>query len=57
MSKLVKVEIHYTGDQNTWFAVGFSDYGEFKLADYCILWIDWHQQTQLQVYIYIFFFF
>ncbi|KAF7378854.1 hypothetical protein HZH66_015088 [Vespula vulgaris] len=48
MSKLVKVEIHYTGDQNTWFAVGFSDYGEFKLADYCILWIDWHQQTQLQ---------
>ncbi|XP_014614419.1 PREDICTED: tyramine beta-hydroxylase [Polistes canadensis] len=47
-SKLVKVEIHYTGDQNTWFAIGFSDYGEFKPADYCILWTDWHQQTQLQ---------
>ncbi|KAI4495678.1 hypothetical protein M0802_008513 [Mischocyttarus mexicanus] len=47
-SQLVNVEIHYIGDQNTWFAVGFSDYGELKPADYCILWTDWHQQTQLQ---------
>lgn len=48
MSKLVKVEIHYTGDRNTWFAVGFSNYGELKPADYCILWCDWHQKIQLQ---------
>ncbi|XP_011167262.1 tyramine beta-hydroxylase [Solenopsis invicta] len=48
MNKLVIVEIHYVGNESSWFAIGFSDYGELKPADYCILWSDWHQQIHLQ---------
>lgn len=47
-SELIVAEVHYVGVDNTWFAIGFSDYGEPKPADYCILWIDWHRQVQLQ---------
>ncbi|XP_011307313.1 tyramine beta-hydroxylase [Fopius arisanus] len=39
----VVVEVHYSGEEFSWFAVGFSDRGEVKPSDYCILWIDWHR--------------
>ncbi|XP_017887322.1 tyramine beta-hydroxylase [Ceratina calcarata] len=48
MSETIIAEIHYVGADNTWFAIGFSNYGELKSADYCVLWIDWHRQIQLQ---------
>ncbi|EFN73526.1 Tyramine beta-hydroxylase [Camponotus floridanus] len=48
MNELVVVEIHYIGNDSSWFAIGFSDYGELKPADYCVLWPDWHQQIHLQ---------
>lgn len=47
--EMIVAEVHYTGADNTWFAVGFSNYGELKPADYCVLWVDWHRQVQLQV--------
>lgn len=49
MNEMIIAEVHYIGVDNTWFAIGFSDYGELKPADYCVLWIDWHRQIQLQV--------
>lgn len=49
MSEIIIAEVHYIGVDNTWFAIGFSNYGELKPADYCVLWIDWHRQIQLQV--------
>ncbi|KAL0125166.1 hypothetical protein PUN28_004359 [Cardiocondyla obscurior] len=49
MNKLITVEIHYIGNYSSWFAIGFSDYGEQKPADYCVLWSDWHQKVHLQV--------
>ncbi|XP_078044761.1 tyramine beta hydroxylase isoform X2 [Augochlora pura] len=48
MNELIVVEVHFAGVDNTWFAIGFSNYGELKPADYCILWIDWHRKIQLQ---------
>ncbi|KAL6436582.1 hypothetical protein ACFW04_004803 [Cataglyphis niger] len=48
MNELIVVEIHYVGNERSWFAIGFSDYGELKPADYCVLWPDWHQQIHLQ---------
>ncbi|KAH0954644.1 hypothetical protein HN011_004179 [Eciton burchellii] len=49
INELVVVEVHYmSNDSNDWFAIGFSDYGEQKPADYCILWPDWHRQVHLQ---------
>lgn len=48
-NELVVVEVHYIGENNSWFAIGFSDYGEQKPADYCVLWSDWHQQVHFQV--------
>ena len=47
--QLVQVEAHYYGESNSWFALGFSDYGNTKLADYCLLWTDWRGQHHLQV--------
>ncbi|XP_020290292.1 tyramine beta-hydroxylase isoform X2 [Pseudomyrmex gracilis] len=47
-NKSVNVEVHFVGNDSTWFAIGFSDYGELKPADYCVLWSDWRQQIQLQ---------
>ncbi|XP_046481129.1 tyramine beta hydroxylase isoform X1 [Neodiprion pinetum] len=44
----IMVEVHYVGEDNTWFAVGFSDYGEKSPADYCILWSGWHREINLQ---------
>lgn len=49
MNKQVIVEVHYVGNDSSWFAIGFSDYGELKPADYCVLWADWHLQIHLQV--------
>ncbi|KOX68655.1 Tyramine beta-hydroxylase [Melipona quadrifasciata] len=48
MNEIIIAEVHYIGVENAWFAIGFSDYGELKPADYCVLWIDWHRQIQLQ---------
>lgn len=49
MNELAVVEVHYVGDDSSWFAIGFSDYGERKPADYCVLWSDWRRQMHLQV--------
>ena len=43
-------EVHYAAEEYSWFAVGFSNYGELKPADFCILWIDWHRETHLEVF-------
>ncbi|XP_066588301.1 dopamine beta-hydroxylase-like [Prorops nasuta] len=48
ISKLIIAEVHYTAEENSWFALGFSDYGQLKPADYCVIWIDWHRQTRLE---------
>nr|XP_012142347.1 PREDICTED: tyramine beta-hydroxylase [Megachile rotundata] len=48
MSEVIIAEVHYKGTDNTWFAIGFSNYGELQPADYCVLWVDWHRQIQLQ---------
>ena len=32
-----------------WIAVGFSNYGEFDNADFCVFWIDWKGKAHLQV--------
>lgn len=49
ISELIIAEVHYVSEENSWFAIGFSDYGELKPADYCILWMDWHRDVKLQV--------
>ncbi|XP_043470851.1 tyramine beta-hydroxylase [Leptopilina heterotoma] len=41
-------EVHYVGEENSWFAIGFSNYGELKPADYCIIWMDWHRDVKIQ---------
>ncbi|XP_011493800.1 PREDICTED: tyramine beta-hydroxylase [Ceratosolen solmsi marchali] len=47
-SERIIAEVHYTGEENSWFAVGFSDYGKLRPADYCIFWTNWHRETHLQ---------
>ena len=32
-----------------WIAIGFSNYGEFDNADFCVFWIDWKGKAHLQV--------
>ena len=32
-----------------WIAVGFSNYGEFDNADFCVFWLDWKGKAHLQV--------
>ena len=32
-----------------WIAVGFSNYGDFDNADFCVFWIDWKGKAHLQV--------
>ncbi|CAD6205683.1 GSCOCG00009965001-RA-CDS [Cotesia congregata] len=46
--EMIQFEIHYTGKQSGWFAVGFSNRGELTLADYCVLWIDWHLKVHFE---------
>ncbi|XP_012275259.1 tyramine beta-hydroxylase isoform X2 [Orussus abietinus] len=48
MKEVMIAEVHYAGEENSWFALGFSNYGELYPADYCVLWHDWHRQVQLQ---------
>lgn len=45
----IVAEVHYAAEEYSWFAVGFSNYGELKPADYCVLWLDWHRETHLEV--------
>ncbi|XP_058796937.1 tyramine beta-hydroxylase [Phymastichus coffea] len=47
-SEQIAAEVHYAAEEYAWFAVGFSNYGEHKPADYCVLWVDWRRQTHLQ---------
>lgn len=47
--ELINVEIHYASDESSWFAIGFSERGDVKPADYCILWIDWRRGVHFQV--------
>ncbi|XP_001602880.1 tyramine beta-hydroxylase [Nasonia vitripennis] len=44
----IVAEVHYAAEEYSWFAVGFSNYGELKPADYCVLWVDWHRETHLE---------
>lgn len=32
-----------------WFALGWSDYGEFTAADFCVLFFTWDGKGYLQV--------
>lgn len=33
-----------------WIGIGFSDYGDPRNADLCILWADWRGRLYLQVF-------
>ncbi|KAK7604848.1 hypothetical protein V9T40_006034 [Parthenolecanium corni] len=46
--QFVKFEIHLPLRKWEWFAIGFSDYGEFYPADYCILWTGWKDGIKFQ---------
>jgi len=49
-SEQVDFEIHFkTTSKTQWLAVGFSDDGEIKPADYCLYWVDWKGQARLTV--------
>lgn len=41
--------VQFFGDNSSWFAIGFSEYGKLNPADYCIMWHDWHRETHFQV--------
>lgn len=47
--KFVTFEIHLSLRKWDWFAIGFSDYGEFYPADYCILWSNREWKTEFRV--------
>lgn len=47
--QFVKFEIHLPLRKWEWFAIGFSDYGEFYPADYCILWTGWKDGIKFEV--------
>lgn len=55
--KYVRFEIHLPLRKWDWFAIGFSDYGEFYPADFCILWSDRKWRTEFQVSFYFLKFF
>ena len=46
--EILNFEIHVSLPKNFWFAIGFSPYGELKLADFCILWTDWKNKIHFQ---------
>lgn len=48
---MIEVEIHYISEEHSWFAVGFSDHGDAKSSDYCVLWIDWRLTVHFDVII------
>lgn len=41
-------EVHVPLPENSWFAVGFSDYGDLYLADLCVFWVDWKRQFHFE---------
>ena len=43
----IHFEIHLLKTWN-WFAFGFSERGDFRPGDYCILWKNWKRQVQFQ---------
>ncbi|XP_069676915.1 tyramine beta-hydroxylase [Periplaneta americana] len=48
-TETVSVEVHSPAThKDLWVAVGFSDYGELKGADLCVLWRDWRGRTHFQ---------
>ncbi|EFN89747.1 Dopamine beta-hydroxylase [Harpegnathos saltator] len=40
--------VQFLGDNSSWFAIGFSDYGKLQPGDYCIMWHDWHREAHFQ---------
>ncbi|XKL67505.1 hypothetical protein PGB90_002996 [Kerria lacca] len=46
--KYVKFEVHSPLRVWEWFAIGFSDYGEFYPADYCVLWTGWKWRIKFE---------
>ena len=44
--RLQKIFLLFCSD---WIAIGFSSYGEFDNADFCVFWIDWKGKAHLQV--------
>ncbi|XP_014472863.1 PREDICTED: tyramine beta-hydroxylase isoform X1 [Dinoponera quadriceps] len=40
--------VQFFGDNSSWLAIGFSDYGKLNPADYCIMWHDWHREAHFQ---------
>ncbi|KAJ8681301.1 hypothetical protein QAD02_017088 [Eretmocerus hayati] len=47
LEEQIAAEVHFTSEEYSWFAIGFSEYGELKPADYCVFWMDWHRETHL----------
>lgn len=47
----IKFEVHLTPALNKgdWFAIGFSNYGEFSFADYCLVLCDENRHNTIQV--------
>lgn len=45
----VRFEVHLPLRMWDWFAIGFSDYGEFYPADYCVLWAGWILGSKFEV--------
>ncbi|KAL0275472.1 UNVERIFIED_CONTAM: hypothetical protein PYX00_003309 [Menopon gallinae] len=46
--EVVQFEVHVPMSQTSWFAIGFSDYGEPESADFCIFWTDWMRTQHFQ---------
>lgn len=44
-----RFEVHLPLRTWDWFAIGFSDYGEYYPADYCILWTGWKLGNRFEV--------
>ncbi|XP_017302524.1 tyramine beta-hydroxylase-like [Diaphorina citri] len=46
----IKFEVHLTPALNKgdWFAIGFSNYGEFSFADYCLVLCDENRHNSIQ---------
>jgi len=49
-SEEVNFEVHFKTTSTTqWLAIGFSDFGEIKPADYCLYWVDWKGKARITV--------
>ena len=43
------IYLYVENNFSEWIAVGFSNYGDFDNADFCVFWVDWKGRADLQV--------